>query len=295
MNFVKKILLSSILIMLISLASGCNSNEESAEDVLKKYYKSIENTEYEKAYECLSDDIKKEISYDIFNEYYGVVTKKSKFKGYAPGISQNVDNIKENGNIKYREAVVIPVEEIFVQLDGGNENKVKVDRMLVKQKGRYRLVRESNMKRFLSEYYVGLANKAISSENPDFEEAKSKIDMAEQKDGENPSVYYYKAILANHKRDYDGAFESIKMCIEIQEGELAKINSSISKGSTQALDDQKKKIVESISYAYNIKGIIDGNKGNVKEALLSFKKALEYFGDNQYARMNIDRINPSAN
>ncbi|KDR94957.1 hypothetical protein SAMN02745945_02803 [Peptoclostridium litorale DSM 5388] len=291
MNFFKRILLSLVLVIMIPFASGCSSSEESAEDVLKKYYNSIENGQYKNAYECLSDDVKKDLPYDIFTEYYDVVSQTAKFKGYAPGGPKEIENVNEAGSVKYKKAVVVPVEEIFEQIESGEQKKIKLERMLVSQDGKYRLVWENNMRRFLSDYYVGLANKAISSDEPDFDEAKRQIDMAAQKDEKNPAVYYYKAILSNQKKDYDGAFESIQECIEIQEKELAKIDAAIAEGASQPLDAKRKQTIESISYAYNIKGIIHGNRGKVAEALSSFKKALEYCGDNQYAKMNIDRIN----
>ena len=167
--------------------------------------------------------------------------------------------------------------------------------MLVKQKGKYKLVWENNMRRFLSDHYVRLANRAISSEKPDFNEAKLQIDIAAQRDAKNPAVYYYKAILSNQKKDYDGAFKSIQECIGLQEKELAQIDAVIKQGSTQGLQTKRKKIIESISYAYNIKGIIHGNMGKAADALSSFKKALEYCADNQYAKMNIDRIDLNRN
>lgn len=295
MNFFKRILLPLVLLVIIPFASGCSSRDESAEDVLKKYYNSIENGQYKSAYECLSDDVKKELPYDVFKEYYGIVFKTAKLKGYAPGVSKDIENVKEAGKVKYKKAVVVPVEEIFEQIESGEQKKVNLERMLAKQDGKYRLVWENNMRRFLSDYYVGLANKAISSDEPDFDEAKAQIDQAAQKDEKNPAVYYYKSILSNQKKDYDSAFKSIQKCIELQEKELAKLDEAIAKEASQTLDAKRNQIVESISYAYNIKGIIHGNRGKVDEALLSFEKALEYCADNQYAKMNIDRINVDAN
>lgn len=290
MNRFTRAMIIITMIILVGMLGGCTSKIESAENVLKTYYTSIEKGDYKSAYDCLSKDLQKDINYDYFVEYNKLISQTGELKGYSPVQSAETKDVNVDGKLKYKEAVVIPIQEMYVLKGDGSEKKVNITRILALEGEEYKLVWENDVNRFLSNYYADCANKALGAQKPDYDLALANVEAAVARDANNPMAYYYKAIVENRSKKYDSALESIHKCMELNEAELKTIKELSATQINDTIKAKEQGIMQSISYAYNIESTIYGAQGKYEEAIKSLITAIKYYDKNEYANKSIEKL-----
>lgn len=287
----KKRLLAALLLAVLMLFSACKQ-ESAPEDVLKLYYDSLEKGDYKQAYSCLSKDIKSDIKFEDYEEYFKLTKEKADFVGYAPGTKHTTKDVKKGGKVKYKEAVVIPVDEKTKEKSEGAQIKTtSVERLLALEDGSYKLIWEVDVNRLLSQHYVGLAEELMKGQKPEYDKALENIETAIQKDDQNPMAYYFRGAIMSQKDKVEEAIADINRCIELQEGELKLAEKA---EPSQAVEAKKQQLKMMLAYSYNAKGMTLAKNKQLGEATECLKKALEYDPSNEFAKMSLERIGGKA-
>lgn len=273
------------------LFSACKQ-QSGAEEVLKLYYDSLEKGDYKQAYSYLSKDIKSDIKYEDYEEYFKLTREKTELVGYAPGTKSTTKNVKKDGKVKYKEAVVIPVDEKTKEKSEGAQVKTRrVERLLALEDGNYRLIWEVDVNMLLSQHYVGLAQELLKEQKPDHAKALGYIETAIQKDSKNSLAYYFKGAISIQEDKLEEAIADIDKCIELQEAELQLAQKA---DPSQDVEAKKQQLNKMLGYSYNAKGMTLAKLKKAEEAVASLKKALEYDPSNEFAKMSLEKIGGKA-
>lgn len=96
----KKLLIPFILLSLILSLSGCSSDKDDAKAVLESYVQNIADSNYEAAYELLSDFDKDNISKELFVNWQTAVSKVQKIENFS--ISKKTDKFKNYEYMGYK-------------------------------------------------------------------------------------------------------------------------------------------------------------------------------------------------
>lgn len=253
------------VLLFVMLFVGCGKPSGDPQDILNKYYESVKNSNFDAAYDLVTEQDKKSMSKEDFILYQRLNNEIMGFKSFKIEKEQNVKNKELNGTL-YDYATEFNVVEITeYYYDDNKEISETFKEVVVNEDNSWKVCKNWNVKTGIANNYtiIGWMYAEGKGKKWNLNEAAINFKNALKYDKEDWEAYYGLAYTYFGLGRYDESIEQV----------------------SRALNGAKDKEFQSKSY--NILGLNYASKGDYTKAKETYNKALELDSNNEYARNNL--------
>jgi hypothetical protein len=278
-----KLYIIFIIMLTVSLFTGCKNNESKASKTMTSYISAVNNKDYEEAYKYLSSYCKDKVPYNKYKDCQEQLSKTVLERNISYGNEEYLDSWVNEDGIEFKNVTKI-LEKQNIKIYFKNEiisEKLESYRYLIKEGNDYKIIWSGLFTEIYSINYSDVAWQSYDKGkfNDAIEYSNKSLDIWSN----NLESYMIKACSNYELRNYKTAIDDINTYISLLEDK-----EYISKYFPLLYSEEY--INTGLSAGYNLKGLLLEFDSDSSGAEKAYEYAINLNPHNESANENLKRL-----